>query len=146
MIVSRAIRSSAKESFIRILTLENFDTVLPAELARLDVAKAMAQSKYRFLVHRRNMQFQALNSSALGQQKDGDDGVSVVARLAGQLSDTIAECEKHLEEVININDQIAQINKLIDVHWGGALAIALRKVRVMSICAHVRCFVPRETD
>ncbi|KAF8967743.1 hypothetical protein BDZ97DRAFT_1916681 [Flammula alnicola] len=127
-IVSRAIRSSARESFIRLLTVENLDTVLPAELARLDSLKALTQSKYRFLVHRRTMLFHALNSTTLGQQKDGSDGVSVVATLASQLADTIAECDKHLDEIIKINDQVAQINKLIDIHWGSALAIALRKL------------------
>lgn len=74
------------------------------------------------------MLFQALNSTSLGQQKDGEDGVSVVSRLASQLADTIGECDRNLAEVIAINDQITQINKLIDIHWSSALAIALRKV------------------
>ncbi|KAF4610717.1 hypothetical protein D9613_007126 [Agrocybe pediades] len=127
-IVSRAIRASASESFVRLLTAENLDKVLPAELERLEHLKAVTQSKYRFLVHRRTMLFQALNSTSLGQQKDGEDGVSVVSRLASQLADTIAECDQKLEEVLQITDQVAQINKLIDVHWSSALAIALRKL------------------
>ncbi|KDR80785.1 hypothetical protein GALMADRAFT_153216 [Galerina marginata CBS 339.88] len=127
-IVSRGIRSSAKESFIRLLTVNNLDVVLPAELERLENLKAVTQSKYRFLVHRRTMLFQALNSTTLGQQKDGEDGVSVVSRLASQLGDTIAECDRNLEQVISITDQMAQIHKLIDIHWSSALAIALRKL------------------
>ncbi|KAH9479325.1 hypothetical protein JR316_0007915 [Psilocybe cubensis] len=127
-VVSRAIRSSASESFVRLLTAENLDKVLPAELERLESLKIVTQSKYRFLVHRRTMLFQALNSTSLGQQKDGEDGVSVVSRLATQLADTIGECDKNLEEVLRITDQIAQINKLIDTHWSSALAIALRKL------------------
>ncbi|KAF9479581.1 hypothetical protein BDN70DRAFT_685959 [Pholiota conissans] len=127
-LVSRAIRASARESFIRLLTVENLDVILPAELERLDELKARTQSKYRFLVHRRTMLFHALNSTNLGHQKDGEDGVKVVSRLTSQLAETITECEQNLEEIVNINDQMAQINKLIDVHWGGALAIALRKL------------------
>lgn len=33
-----------------------------------------------------------------------------------------------LEELLQISDQLAQITKLMDVHWASALAIALRKV------------------
>lgn len=128
-LVSRAIRASARESFIRLLTIDNLDTILPAELVRLDELKTQTQSRYRFLVHRRTMLFHALNSTNLAHQKDGEDGVSALAKLTSQLSETITECEQHLEEVMNINDQVAQINKLIDLHWGSALAIALRKVR-----------------
>lgn len=126
--VSRAIRSSASTSFIRLLSEENLDKVLPAELERLDTLKAVTQSKYRFLVQRRTMLFQALNSASLGQQKDGEDGVSVVSRLTLQLADTVTECDKNLEQLLQISDQIAQINKLMEVHWSSALAIALRKV------------------
>jgi hypothetical protein len=130
-IVSRAIRSSARESFIRLLTEDNLDKVLPAELERLGGLKATTQSKYRFLVHRRTMLFHALNSTALGQQKDSEDGVSVVSRLASQLSETIEECDLQLEELLKIADQMTQINKLIDLHWASALAIALRKVSLV---------------
>jgi len=126
--VSRAIRNSAKESFIRLLTIDNLDTILPTELERLESLRAMTQAKYRFLVHRRTMLFQALNSTTLGQQKDGEDGVSVVSRLSTQLAETVAECDQRLEEVLKLNDQTAQINKLLDIHWASALSIALRKV------------------
>jgi len=85
----------------------------------------MTQSKYRFLVHRRTMLFQALNSSSTGGSKE--EG-SVVSRLATQLAETIAECEVQLELLLQISDQVCQITKLIEGHWGSALAIALRKV------------------
>lgn len=112
---------------MRLLTMENLDKVLPAELERLDLLKTTTQSRYRFLVHRRTMLFQALNSTSLGQQKENDG--SVVSSLTAQLAETIADCDQQLQELLRINDQIAQINKLIDVHSSSALAIALRKVR-----------------
>jgi hypothetical protein len=125
-IVARAIQSS--DSFIRLVTLENIDNVLPAELKRLDTLKSVTQSKYRFLVHRRTMLFQALNSSLIGSKPKDGDATSVIGGLASQLADTIAECEKLSEELLSISDQTAQINKLIDIHLGSAFAVALRKV------------------
>ena len=124
-IVARAIQSS--DSFVRLVTLDNIDNVLPAELKRLDTLKSVTQSKYRFLVHRRTMLFQALNSSLTGAKlKNGD--TLVIGGLASQLADTISECEKLSEELLSISDQTAQINKLIDIHLGSAFAVALRKV------------------
>ena len=125
-IVARAIQSS--ESFVRLMTLDNIDNVLPAELGRLDTLKAVTQSKYRFLVHRRTMLFQALNSSVINTNQNDGNSISVIAGLTSQLADTIAECEKLSEELLSISDQTAQINKLIDIHLGSAFAVALRKV------------------
>lgn len=128
-IVSRAIRSSSSESFVRLLGLQNLDHVLPTELQRLESLKGMTQAKYRFLVHRRTMLMQALNSSAVGHTGGDDDGsVPVNSRLTVQLSETTAECDQLVEELMRMADQMAQIHKLIDNHWASALAIALRKV------------------
>lgn len=135
-IVSRAIRSSAQVSFIRLLSTETLDHSLPAELERLSTLKAMTQSKYRFHVHRRTMLLQALNSFTLSpgdKHKDGDDGgVAITTKLVSQLSETTADCDRLMEELLQIADQQAQIGKLQDVHWASALAIALRKV-----CIHI---------
>ncbi|KAJ7282087.1 hypothetical protein C8J57DRAFT_1560604 [Mycena rebaudengoi] len=123
-LVSRAIRSSSRESFIRILSVENLDHSLPAELDRLNALKAMTQSKYRFQTHRRTMLLQALNSIAGSYNKETNGGVELV----GQLSQTTAECDQLLEDLLQIADQIGQITRLLDGHWASALAIALRKL------------------
>jgi hypothetical protein len=128
-LVSRAIRSSARESFIRLLSVDNLDRVLPTEIERLTALKAMTQSKYRFLVHRRTMLLQALNSSSGAPDRVADDGVSVISKLTLQLSQTTAEGDELLEELMRITDQLGQISKMIDTHWASALAVALRKVR-----------------
>jgi hypothetical protein len=130
-IVSRAIRSSAQESYIRLLTLENLDTVLPSELERLEVLKGITQSKYRFLVHRRTMLLQALHSSS-SVANNGEETMGVISKLTVQLSETTGECDRLLEEVIKITDHVTQITKLLDRHWASALAIALRKARLLS--------------
>lgn len=128
--VSRAIRSSARESFVRLLSLENLDHAMPAEVERLDSLKMATQAKYRFLVHRRTMLLQALNSSSLAPEKTlSEDGVSTVSNLALRLSETTAECDQVMELLLQISDQLAQMSKMVEVHWAGALAIALRKVR-----------------
>ncbi|KAK0188483.1 hypothetical protein F5146DRAFT_1002565 [Armillaria mellea] len=128
-IVSRAIRSSAQESFIRLVSIDNLDKALPAELDRLDALKAVTQSKYRFNTHRRTMLLQALLSfSGAGTGKEKDGGASLVGTVASQLSDISAECDSLAEQLVRITDQIGQIRKLVDVHWGSALAIALRKL------------------
>ena len=129
-IVSRAIRSSAGESFIRLLTVENLDKVLPAELERLEKSKASAQTRYRFLVHRRTMLLQALITSAQVpsmKTKDKEDTMDSVTKLALQLSETTTDCDRLLEELVSILDRTSQINRMLDVHWASALAIALRK-------------------
>ncbi|KAJ7777402.1 hypothetical protein B0H16DRAFT_956458 [Mycena metata] len=125
-LVSRAIRGSSRESFIRVLSVENLEQTLPEELQRLDMLKSMTQSKYRFTVHRRTMLLQALHSFSGYNDKEKD--AALVAKLTSQLSQTTAECDQLLEELLKIADQVGQIQHLLDVHWSSALAIALRKL------------------
>ncbi|KAJ6485719.1 hypothetical protein C8R45DRAFT_280179 [Mycena sanguinolenta] len=124
-LVSSAIRGSSRESFIRVLSMENLEQTLPAELERLNILKTVTQSKYRFTVHRRTMLLQALHSFSGYNDKEG---AALVARLTGQLSQTTGECDQLLEELLQIADQVGQINHLLDQHWSSALAIALRKL------------------
>jgi len=129
-IVSRAIRSSAQESFIRLLSLKQLDEELPNELERLKNLKATTQAKYRFNAQRRSMLLQALMSySETNGNGDKDGGGPTVGRLASQLAETTIECDKLSQELVGIMDQMGQVQRLLDVHWASALAIALRKVR-----------------
>ncbi|KAJ7035553.1 hypothetical protein C8F04DRAFT_1394654 [Mycena alexandri] len=125
-LVSRAIRGSSRESFIRVLSVENLEQSLPEELQRLDMLKSMTQSKYRFTVHRRTMLLQALHS--FSGYNDREKDAALVAKLTSQLSQTTADCDQLLEELLKIADQVGQIQHLLDVHWSSALAIALRKL------------------
>ncbi|KAG6817306.1 hypothetical protein H0H87_010323 [Tephrocybe sp. NHM501043] len=128
-IVSRALRRSAPETYIRLLSLENLDKVLPDEVERLTSLKAQKQSRYRFLVQRRTMTLQALNSSFISPEKaEADDGIPTASKLAHQLSQTTAACDELMCELLSINDQLAQISALIEHHSASALAVALRKL------------------
>ncbi|KAF7317832.1 hypothetical protein MKEN_00871100 [Mycena kentingensis (nom. inval.)] len=121
-VVSRAIRKSSQESFIRVLPVDTLDNILPAELERLDRLKYVTQSKYRFAVQRRTMLLQALNSFSNYNDTEG------ISKLTVQLSQTTNECDQLVEELLQIADQVGQIHRLEDTHWASALAIALRKL------------------
>ncbi|KAF5379497.1 hypothetical protein D9615_006484 [Tricholomella constricta] len=127
--VSRAIRRSAPETYIRLLSLDNLDRALPAEVDRLTALKATKQAQYRFLVQRRTMTLQALNSAFMTPNKmETEDGIPVASKLALQLSQTAAECDKLMGELLIISDQLAQISNVTERHWASALAVALRKL------------------
>lgn len=123
-VVGRAIRLSARESFIRILSIETLDVTIAAEKERLETLKMTTQSQYRFQVFRRTMLLQALTSSASAATQDPE----AVCSLASQLSETTAACDRLMEELLRVADQQAQISKVLDLHWASALAIALRKI------------------
>ncbi|KAJ4474894.1 hypothetical protein J3R30DRAFT_3504420 [Lentinula aciculospora] len=114
------------ESFIRLLPSKQLDEALPVELERLNFQKASMQSRYRFHVQRRTTLLQALVSWTTTTEKDG--GIDLVSKLATQISDTTAECDKLTQELVSVADQISQVTKLIENHWASALAIALRKL------------------
>lgn len=76
------------------------------------------------------MLLQGINSRAAAPAaaKDGEEAASTISALVAQLSQTVAECDEQVHELAKIYDQQAQIAKMLDIHWGSALAIALRKV------------------
>ncbi|OBZ73702.1 UBX domain-containing protein 1 [Grifola frondosa] len=123
--VSRAIRQSAQESFIRLVSSTTLDEELPAELAKLESMKATTQSQYRFNMHRRTMLLQSLN--ALSQSPAPDDGEALF-NLTTQLAEVTVACDRLMETLVRISDQRAQIHHVQDVHIASALAMALRKL------------------
>lgn len=141
-IVSRAIRQTAQTSFIRLLSLKTLDEELVAEMERLDTVrghpdsahrkcsscsppqvKAMAQSKYRFNMHRRTMLLQSLLAASSGE---GD--CSAVASLTTQLAEVTAACDALMLEVVRAVDQRAQLQHVQEIHVSSALGMALRKL------------------
>ena len=88
----------------------------PSKLTCLDAARAFAQDRYQFGVHRRTMLLQAPDPRSGG------------AHIAKQISDIVANCDASTEALVRTVDPAAQLDRLLDQHWGSALAIVLRKV------------------
>ncbi|KAF5357446.1 hypothetical protein D9757_011592 [Collybiopsis confluens] len=127
-LVSRAIRSSATETFVRLLSVQQLDETLPAELERLSSQKISMQARYRFHVQRRSMLLQALISFTTATSSEKDGGADLIGKLATQISDTCSECDRITQELVSVTDQMCQITKVLENHWASALAIALRKL------------------
>ncbi|KAI0641993.1 hypothetical protein C8Q79DRAFT_1003412 [Trametes meyenii] len=125
--VSRAIRHSASESFIRVVPIETFETELPQELERLDSLKATTQAQYRFSMHRRTMLLQSLAALSQSQYPDGGDGEALY-NLTTQLADLTVSCDRLMETLVRISDQRAQIQHVQNLHIASALSMALRKL------------------
>ncbi|TCD67384.1 hypothetical protein EIP91_012419 [Steccherinum ochraceum] len=123
-IVSRAIRMSAQEGFIKLLSVKTLDEEFVQELQKLDQLKATTQSQYRFNMHRRSMLLQSLLALAAGGESDN----AALVTLTTQLADITVACDRLMETMLRIADQRAQILHLQDVHISSALAMALRKL------------------
>ncbi|KAI0766018.1 hypothetical protein BC629DRAFT_902730 [Irpex lacteus] len=122
-IVSRAIRRTAQESYIRLLSVKTVDEELKAELERLETVKATTQAQYRFNMHRRTNLLQSILALAGG---DGD--VTALGTLVTQLADVTAACDKYMLQLLSVADHKAQIQHVQEVHVSSALAMALRKL------------------
>ena len=128
-IVSRAIRLSAKESFIRLLSLQALDTDIVEEDKRLINERLVAQARWRFEVSRRTMLIQALNSTVAMLPSTGDgDKDNGFGSLITRLATAIASCDSQMSTILHIMDQQSQVSSLQHRHWSSALSIALRKL------------------
>ncbi|KAL0057457.1 hypothetical protein AAF712_015903, partial [Marasmius tenuissimus] len=132
-IVSRAIRCSARESFVRLLSLKLLDTILPDELSRLSDQRLSTTGKYRWTVQRRSMLMQGLWAVVVLNTGTGAGSSSVdmgpaATSLLTQLSDVVSDCDRMVEELVGVGDQVREIGGLVDNHWASALAVALRKL------------------
>ncbi|TFK80753.1 hypothetical protein K466DRAFT_367868 [Polyporus arcularius HHB13444] len=123
--VSTAIRQSAAESFIRVISSHTQRVELPQEVERLETLRATTQAQYRFNMHRRAMLLQSL--AALSQSQTDSDGEALYD-LTTQLAELTTSCDRLMETLIRVADQKAQIQHLQDVHVASALAMALRKL------------------
>ncbi|KAG2033837.1 hypothetical protein BDR03DRAFT_902021 [Suillus americanus] len=128
-IVSRAIRLSAKESFIRLLSLKALDADMVKEAERLEEERLATQVKWRFEMNKRTMLMQALNSCASVFANSGEgDKENALGGLISQVATSIASCDSMLASILHMSDQQAQISVVQHRHWASALGIALRKL------------------
>ncbi|EPQ56162.1 hypothetical protein GLOTRDRAFT_137975 [Gloeophyllum trabeum ATCC 11539] len=127
-IVSRAIRYTAQESHLRLLSLEALDVEMPREKEQLETTRFSTQAQYKFLAHRRNMLIQSLHSYAYSHHASDSEGLNTLTSLISQLSSLVGTLDKHTHTLLQATTHEHQITCLQEVHQASALAVALRKL------------------
>jgi hypothetical protein len=126
--VSRAIRDSAKEQFIRLLSLDALDKEIPEELARLESLKSTTQAQLRFHFQRRTNLLQSLNALAYSAPVPAEGGTSTLGMLIQQLAEVTSSMDRFTETLLNTSDHRSQLAQVQEKHLSSALAVALRKL------------------
>ena len=126
--VSRAIRDSAKEQFIRLLSIDALDIEIPEELARLESLKFTNQAQHRFHFQRRMNLLQSLNALAHSTPAPEENGTSTLGTLIQQLAEVTASMDRFTEILLNTSEHRSQLAQVQEKHLSSALAVALRKL------------------
>ncbi|KAK7062901.1 hypothetical protein VNI00_000398 [Paramarasmius palmivorus] len=124
-IVSRAIKQSAEASFIRLLKIETVEQEIPNEMRKLEMQRTDIKSKYKMLARRRTEMIERLTASFDGTSPE--DSVTSL-RLITRLGEMSAQLDHLAEDLHTVDEQLAQLQSLCDVHNSSALAMALRKL------------------
>ncbi|KAK0199246.1 hypothetical protein DFS33DRAFT_1233755, partial [Desarmillaria ectypa] len=125
-IVSKAIRQSAEASSIRLLHQEAVDLEIPAEVEKLEKQRMNVKSRYKMFTRRRAELLESL-SAAINNNSSRENS-SLAVRYVEDLKDISVVLDRLAEDLHSIDQQIAQLNSLCDVHSASALAMALRKL------------------
>lgn len=126
--VSRAIRDSAKEQFVRLLSLDALDKEIPEELARLDSLKSTTQAQYRFHLQRRTNLLQSLNALAYSTPAPAENGTNTLGVLIQQVAEVTANMDRFTEALLQASEHRSQLAQVQEKHLSSALAVALRKL------------------
>ena len=126
--VSRAIRDSAKEQFVRLLSLDALDKEIPEELARLESLKFTTQAQYRFHLQRRTNLLQSLNALANSTPTPAENGTNTLGMLIQQLAEITASMDRFTETLLQSSEHRSQLAQVQEKHLSSALAVALRKL------------------
>jgi hypothetical protein len=123
-IVSKAIMQSGDVSFIRLLSRQAAFDEVPKELERLNALQNELKVQYRLQVRKRD----ALLKATCAHVDTPEFNCSVVRSKLQELSETMASLDKLAEDLYHARDQAAQLSRMLAVHSGSALAMALRKL------------------
>jgi hypothetical protein len=128
-IVSRAIRQSSEASSIRLLKLETLDNEIPDEMHRLDMLRMDVKARYKASSRKRYSLLATLSGQLerAGGEEVGD-AVTLAQRLVEELAETSVMLDQLAEELHSVDEQMAQLKSLRDIHSASALAMALRKL------------------
>ncbi|ESK88647.1 hypothetical protein Moror_3050 [Moniliophthora roreri MCA 2997] len=124
-IVSRAIKQSAEASFVRLLKLDAVDVEIPNEMRKLEMQKTDIKSRYKMMSRRRAEILERLTGSLDGSIPEDS---ATCLRLVHKLGEMSTQLDLLAEELHSVDEQLAQLKSLCDVHNASALAMALRKL------------------
>jgi hypothetical protein len=123
-IVSSAVMQSGKVSSIRLLSEQAAFVEVPKELERLTALQNELKVQYRLQVRKRD----ALLKVACAYSETPEFNSPVVRSKLQELNETMVNLDKLAEELYHARDQAAQLSRMLAVHSGSALTMALRKV------------------
>ena len=123
-LVSQAIRGSGRASSIRLLSRQAAFVDIPEELGRLNALLDELTVQYRLQVRKRNVLLRATIEYA-----ESPEPCSAPFRSNLQeLHETALNLDRIAEEMYHARDQVAQLSRMLAVHSGSALAMALRNL------------------
>ena len=125
-IVSRAIKHSAEPSSIQLLTAQAASTDVPAELERLTALQNELKVRYQIQARRRDV----LHRAAMACMETLEFSSYALHSRLQELAEVTANLDKIAEELYHSRDQAAQLSRMLAIHSGSALAMALRKLHV----------------
>lgn len=123
-LVSQAIRGSGRASSIRLLSQQAAVVDIPEELGRLNALLDELTVQYRLQVRKRNVLLRATLEYA-----ESPEPCSTPFRSKLQeLHETALNLDRIAEEMYHARDQAAQLSRMLAVHSGSTLAMALRNL------------------
>jgi hypothetical protein len=124
-LMSQAIKGSGKASSIRLLSQQAAFVEIPEELGRLNALLDELTVQYRLHVRKRNVLLRATYEFA---ESPEPSTIAFRSKLE-ELHETALSLDRIAEEMYHARDQAAQLSRMLAVHSGSALAVALRNLQ-----------------
>lgn len=123
-LVSQAIKKSSRASSIRLLSQQAALVDIPEELERLNALLDELTVQYRLQVRKRNVLLRATLEYAESPEPCSAPFRSNLL----ELHETALNLDRIAEEMYHARDQTAQLSRMLVVHSGSALAMAVRNL------------------
>jgi hypothetical protein len=123
-LVSHAISESERESSIRLLSQQAAFVEIPEELGRVNALLDELTVQYRLQVRKRNVLLRAI----LEYGESPEPCSTPFRSKLEELHETALNLDRIAEEMYHARDQVAQLSRMLAVHSGSALAMALRNL------------------
>ena len=124
-LMSQAIKGSGQASSIRLLSQQAAFVEIPEELGRLNALLDELTVQYRLHVRKRNVLLRATYEFA---ESPEPSTIAFRSKLQ-ELHETALSLDRIAEEMYHARDQAAQLSRMLAVHTGSALAVALRDLQ-----------------